>query len=146
MAPGQPQRSDRKEDGGFDRETRHGIGGDDFPQQPVRGECRAQHQADPQLAERPQGEHGNARGGDGNRRPLPPLEPLVQDETAEQDVGERIQIIAEARRQDVTARDRLDVEQPVGGDQDCGEDEHANSTPVRDRLPDLWPAAREHHE
>ena len=94
-----------------------GIGGDDLPEQPVERECHAEGEADPQLVQGACRKHRNARGCDADGGPLQAVQPLVQDEAAEEHVGERVQVIAEARRQYVSASDGLYIEEPVGGNE-----------------------------
>jgi hypothetical protein len=117
-----------------------------FAQKAVEREAEAQGEADPQLAESAGGEHANAGRGDRDRGPLQPAQMLVQDEAAEKHVGEGIEVIAEARREDVPADHRIGVEQPVAADEKRGEQQDADRLATRERSADLSPAFREQDE
>ena len=113
----QPAQRERKEDDRLDRQPGKRIDCDHLPQQAVGREAEAEGEAEPQGSERSCRKDCNAPAGDGYRCPLDGREAFLEDEPAKQDVGKRIEVIAEAAREDVPAVDGVDVEQPVGSDE-----------------------------
>jgi hypothetical protein len=86
------------------------------------------------VTERAGGKHGDSRTGNRDRGPLQPAQALVEHEPAEQDVRKRVEIISEARRQDVAAGHGVHVEQPVDADQDGGDREDSKRLRLGDRV------------
>jgi hypothetical protein len=77
---------------------------------------------------------------------LDAIEPLLQNEAAEEHVGQGIEVIAEARRQDVPADHRIDVQQPVAADQQRGDDKDTDRARLREGFAHLRPTARQYNQ
>ena len=143
VTPGEPDDRSGKEDCGFNAKARDSIGGHDFPQQAVECEADAEREADPQLAQRARSKNRDTGSCDRDGRPLQPVELLLQHETAEEHVRQRVEVITKARRQDMPAGHRIDVEQPISADQQGGDYEHTHGAGPAQRVPDLGPSARD---
>ena len=134
-----------KQDGGLDRKARQRVRRHDLAKQAVEREGDAQARGSATA--------GRARRRQAREIPAAAIATAVhcsrfsrslQHEPAEQHVGERVEIIAEARGEDVPARHRIDVEQPVDADQERGERRGCRaSAAARSRGADLVPAARQ---
>src|SRR4051794_598734 len=116
-APAEPCGREREEYRCFHCEAGQRIGGDHLAKESVEREADAKCKAHPQLAEGPGCKNADPRRCNRDRRPLQPAQPLVEHEPAEKHVCERVQIIAEARRQDVAAGDGINVKEPVKSDE-----------------------------
>ena len=123
------------------KQARQRIHRGDLADQPVGGERRAQYKTDPQLAQRFDCKHGDAGRCDRHSHPLQPGEFLLQDQPPQQDVRERVEIIAKAASEDVPAVDRIDVQHPVDADQRCGSKEQHHRPAFARRLSHFRPAA-----
>ncbi len=77
------------------------------------------------MAQRTGGKDTDPGRGDGDGGPLQSIELLAKREPAEQDIRQGVQIVTEAGRQDVPARHRVDIQQPIGADEERREDEQA---------------------
>jgi hypothetical protein len=138
---GQPGRGGQEQQGGFDRQPRAGVDMGDLPQQAIGRESAAQGEADPQVRQGPDGKNRHPQPGNRHCQPLPPAQCFAEDEASEQNVGERVEIVAEAARQDVPAVHRINVDQPVAADQQAGGEEQLDCARVAQRRAHFAPGA-----
>ena len=109
---GNAQRGDQQ-DRALDGEARQRADRHLLAQQAVGREAEGEGQADPQGRKRTRGEDRDPDRSQRHRDPLRPAQPLLEDQRAEQDVDQRIDVIAKAGRIDFTLLDRPDVDEPV---------------------------------
>ena len=115
--PHQPAERDRNQHHRLDRQSGEGVDRDHLSHQAIGGEAEAQHQTDPQGIKRADRQHRHPGRRQRHRAPLQPGQSLAEQEPAHQDIGQRVEIIAEAAGQHPAAVDRIDVDQPVDRDQ-----------------------------
>ena len=102
----------------------HRIHGDELAHQPVEPERCRQQQRDPRKAAVVERQPQHAEGGDANRDPLHPVQPLAQQRHAQQHVEQRIDEVAEAGLDHVARVHRPDVQAPVERDQQSAQRQH----------------------
>ncbi len=131
----------RHEDAGFDEEAAGRFHPHLLPHETIGGKGQGDgqrdigHMAKSEALESDRGERDDDRHD--LQRPLP----LAEEEHADDDVGDRVDEIAEAGFDELPVGDRPDVDQPVGGEQHRGEDEGPHDAEVAQRRPHFGDAA-----
>src|SRR3546814_15351753 len=79
----------------------------------IDAERESERQADPQGIERPREQDRDADPRDRHRQQLPLRQPLAEEDHAEHNIDQRVEVIAEARLEHMVGKDRLDIDEPV---------------------------------
>src|SRR3546814_195172 len=96
----------------------------------IDAERESERQADPQGIERPREQDRNPDPRDRHRQQLQLRQPLAEEDHAEHHIDERVEIIAEARREHMVGEDRIDIDEPVDRDQQRAREQQPQRPPI----------------
>ncbi|GJE42561.1 hypothetical protein AEGHOMDF_1733 [Methylobacterium soli] len=118
--PGPVGEREGGEQQGLGQEPDHRIDADDLPDQPVEGEAGRQRQGQPGQGPGHGDRHDHARRRDHHGGDLHRAQALAEHRGPEGDADEGVDVVAEARVEQVAAIHRGEVEQPVHPDEGGG--------------------------
>ena len=129
----------QKQQGRFDRQPGDRSDRDLLANQAVAAEAERERQADPQGCQRACCEQRYTDGSKRDGDPLPSCQPLAEQHRAQQDVDQRVYVIAQAGGIDLPVLDRPDIDHPVDRDQRGAEREPAKRPAMGERHPQFGP-------